>query len=73
MDLFFLHIFIADIKENYTEELVILNKLLQEHTQKLSFLTILVEEQSKLQKLLKQRIMSEVNYIYICKHYIYNI
>jgi len=73
IDLLLLHVFIADIKENCTEELVILNKLLQEHTQKLSFLTILVEEQSKLQKLLKQRIMSKVNYIYICKHYIHNI
>lgn len=50
---------IKRVKENYAEELVIFNKLLQEHTQKLSFLTVLVEEQSKLQKLLKRRIMSD--------------
>ncbi|EFN70133.1 WD repeat-containing protein 52 [Camponotus floridanus] len=46
-------------KESYAEELVILNKLIREHTQKLSFLTILVEEQSKLQKLSKRHIMSD--------------
>ncbi|KYN22810.1 WD repeat-containing protein 52 [Trachymyrmex cornetzi] len=49
---------IKHVKENYVEELSIFNKLLREHTQKLSFLTLLVEEQSKLQKLLKQRIIS---------------
>ncbi|KYN07248.1 WD repeat-containing protein 52 [Cyphomyrmex costatus] len=49
---------IKHVKENYIKELSIFNKLLQEHTQKLSFLTLLVEEQSKLQKLLKQRIIS---------------
>ncbi|XP_071573554.1 uncharacterized protein [Temnothorax nylanderi] len=50
---------IKHIKENYAEELVIFNKLIREHTQKLSFLTLLVEERSKLQKLSKQRIMSD--------------
>ncbi|XP_036151277.1 cilia- and flagella-associated protein 44 [Monomorium pharaonis] len=50
---------IKHIKENYTQELIIFNKLVREHTQKLSFLTLLVEEQSKLQKLLKRRIMSD--------------
>ncbi|XP_072743964.1 cilia- and flagella-associated protein 44 [Anoplolepis gracilipes] len=50
---------IKHVKESYAEELVILNKLIREHTQKLSFLTILVEEQSKLQKLSKQHIMSD--------------
>ncbi|KAG5315180.1 CFA44 protein, partial [Acromyrmex insinuator] len=49
---------IKHIKENYVEELSIFNKLLREHTQKLSFLTLLMEEQSKLQKLLKKRIIS---------------
>ncbi|XP_018302310.1 uncharacterized protein [Mycetomoellerius zeteki] len=49
---------IKHVKKNYVEELSIFNKLLREHTQKLSFLTLLVEEQSKLQKLLKQRIIS---------------
>ncbi|TGZ46471.1 WD repeat-containing protein 52 [Temnothorax longispinosus] len=57
--LYILYIFITDIKENYAEELVIFNKLIREHTQKLSFLTLLVEERSKLQKLSKQRIMSD--------------
>ncbi|KYN44488.1 WD repeat-containing protein 52 [Trachymyrmex septentrionalis] len=47
------------VKENYVKELSIFNKLVREHTQKLSFLTLLVEEQSKLQKLLKQRITSK--------------
>ncbi|XP_029161342.1 cilia- and flagella-associated protein 44 isoform X2 [Nylanderia fulva] len=50
---------IKHVKESYAEELVILNRLIQEHTQKLSFLTILVEEQSKLHKLSKQHIMSD--------------
>ncbi|XP_050459147.1 cilia- and flagella-associated protein 44 isoform X1 [Cataglyphis hispanica] len=50
---------IKHVKESYAEELVILNKLIREHTQKLSFLTILVEEQSKLQKLSKRHIMSD--------------
>ncbi|XP_070154334.1 cilia- and flagella-associated protein 44 isoform X2 [Polyergus mexicanus] len=50
---------IKHVKESYAGELVILNKLIREHTQKLSFLTILVEEQSKLQKLSKQHIMSD--------------
>lgn len=66
INLYISHIFIIDVKKNYVEELSIFNKLLREHTQKLSFLTLLVEEQSKLQKLLKQRIISNVNHIYIC-------
>lgn len=54
------HLFIAEAKESYSEELNVFNKLIREHTQKLSFLTILVEEQSKLKKLSKQRIVSDV-------------
>ncbi|XP_011859838.1 PREDICTED: uncharacterized protein LOC105557260 isoform X2 [Vollenhovia emeryi] len=50
---------IKHVKENYAQELVIFNKLIREHTQKLSFLTVLVEEQTKLQKLSKQCIMSD--------------
>ncbi|XP_011636228.1 uncharacterized protein LOC105426623 [Pogonomyrmex barbatus] len=50
---------IKRVKESYAEELVIFNKLIREHTQKLNFLTLLVEEQSKLQKLSKRHIMSE--------------
>lgn len=54
------HLFITEAKESYSEELDVFNKLIREHTQKLSFLTILVEEQSKLKKLSKQRIVSDV-------------
>ncbi|XP_020280668.1 cilia- and flagella-associated protein 44 [Pseudomyrmex gracilis] len=50
---------IKQAKESYSEELNVFNKLIREHTQKLSFLTILVEEQSKLKKLSKQRIVSD--------------
>ncbi|XP_067210276.1 cilia- and flagella-associated protein 44 isoform X2 [Linepithema humile] len=49
---------IKHIKEKYAEELVIFNKLIRENTQKLSFATVLVEEQSKLKKLLKQHVTS---------------
>lgn len=56
-------VFIVDIKESYAEELVTFNKLIRENTQKLSFATVLVEEQSKLQKLLKQHIMSDVSHV----------
>lgn len=56
-------VFIIDIKESYAEELVTFNKLIRENTQKLSFATVLVEEQSKLQKLLKQHIMSDVSHV----------
>ncbi|EZA47595.1 hypothetical protein DMN91_008008 [Ooceraea biroi] len=40
-----------DVKESYTEGLSTFSKLIQEHTQKLSFVTLLIEEESKLQKL----------------------
>jgi len=55
-------VFIPDVKGNYVEELSTFNKLIQEHTQKLSFLTLLIEEESKLQKL-KQYVTSNVNYL----------
>lgn len=46
---------------NYTKELITYKNLMQEYTQKFSFLTLLMEEKSKLQKLLKQYVMSDVN------------
>ncbi|XP_032671308.1 cilia- and flagella-associated protein 44 isoform X3 [Odontomachus brunneus] len=48
-----------EVKECYTEELITLNNMIREHTQKLSFLTLLVEEQSKLKKLLRRHIKSD--------------
>lgn len=56
--------FIAEVTECYAEELIMLNNMIREHTQKLSFLTLLVEEQSKLKKLLRQHIKSDVSCVY---------
>ncbi|XP_019696509.1 uncharacterized protein LOC105182290 [Harpegnathos saltator] len=47
-----------EIKECYAEELITFKNMIREHTQKLSFMTLLVEEQSKLKKLLRQHIAS---------------
>ncbi|XP_025994269.1 cilia- and flagella-associated protein 44 isoform X2 [Solenopsis invicta] len=60
---------IKHVKENYAEELVIFNNLIREHTQKLSFLTLLVEEQSKLQKLLKRHIISDEDMLQLEQKY----
>ncbi|KAK2582044.1 hypothetical protein KPH14_002749 [Odynerus spinipes] len=47
------------IREKYREEQATLGKLIQDNTEKLSFLTILEEEQLTLRKILKQVPMSE--------------
>ncbi|KAL2740588.1 cilia- and flagella-associated protein 44 isoform X4 [Vespula squamosa] len=47
------------IKEKYNEQVMVLGKLIQDNTEKLSFLTILEEEQLALRKILKQVPTSE--------------
>lgn len=56
-------VFLAEVKERYAGELIIFNNTVREHTQRLSFLTLLVEEQSKLKKLLKRHITSDVSHV----------
>lgn len=63
---------IAEIKECYAEELITFSNMIREHTQKLSFLTLLVEEQSKLKKLLRRHITSDVNNVYISSSCLYS-
>ncbi|KAL2733263.1 cilia- and flagella-associated protein 44 isoform X1 [Vespula maculifrons] len=54
---------IKSIKEKYSEQVMVLGKLIQDNTEKLSFLTILEEEQLALRKVLKQVPISEASMI----------
>ncbi|XP_014472910.1 PREDICTED: cilia- and flagella-associated protein 44 [Dinoponera quadriceps] len=60
---------IREVKECYAEELITFNHMVREHTQKLSFLTLLVEEQSKLKKLLRRHITSDEEMLQLEKTY----
>lgn len=48
------------IKTQYTQQLQVLNNLIQDNTEKLSFLTVLEEELTKIKKALNAKVVSEV-------------
>lgn len=57
------------VKENYQEQIQVLETLIQDNTEKLSFLTVLEEEQFKLRKILKKKPTTEDEIVKIEQEY----
>jgi cell shape-determining protein MreC len=69
--LFILIYELLGVKNDYMQQLQVLKDLIQDNTEKLSFLTVLEEELLKLRKTLNLKLMSEVFYISRCS--IFNV